>query len=147
MTQQAKYEEAEREVRDALSVLSAAGAADNPYLAAAEYALGEVLLVTDRCTEAESVLTSSVDRWKNGGFPAWRAARSTSALGEATYRQGRIAQGEQLMNESFRALATDPKADPDAVRTAKARVERYLRARPIQRDRESNRHLTSGPDR
>ena len=58
---------------------------DHQYIATAEYFLGEVLLATKRLSEAEAVLTASMNRWERSGAPHWRAMRSANALGEALY--------------------------------------------------------------
>ncbi|HEX4973892.1 MAG TPA: hypothetical protein VFV69_22810, partial [Steroidobacteraceae bacterium] len=74
-----------------------------------------------------TVLTSSMNRWKRGDAPPWRAMRSANALGEALYRQGRKAEGEKYLSESLRELSADPKADREAKDKAKARAKLYLR--------------------
>jgi eukaryotic-like serine/threonine-protein kinase len=122
-----KYSEAEAELREALDSFAEVLPPDHQYVASAEYFLGEVLLATNRLTEAETVLTSSMNRWKRGDAPPWRAMRSANALGEALYRQGRKAEGEKYLSESLRELSADPKADREAKDKAKARAKLYLR--------------------
>jgi tetratricopeptide (TPR) repeat protein len=122
-----RYAEAEGRLKDALIVLAATLPADHQHIASAEYFLGEVFLATNRLTEAQSVLTASMNRWKRGDAPPWRAMRSANALGEALYRQGRTAEGEKYLSESLRELSTDPKADREAKDKARARAQRYLR--------------------
>ena len=122
-----KFAEAGRTLRKALDVLSETLPPDHQHIASAEYFLGEVLLATNRLTEAETVLTSSMNRWKRGDAPPWRAMRSANALGEALYRQGRKAEGEKYLSESLRELSADPKADREAKDKAKARAKLYLR--------------------
>jgi serine/threonine protein kinase len=134
LSRRGKYQEAERELRQALTIYGATTAADNPYWASAEYFLGEVLLATDRLAEAESVLTASLKRWTSGELPGWRAARSASALGEALYRQGKVAEGARYMSESLRTLASDRKAEMAATNAARARVERYVKQQAPHRE-------------
>jgi len=122
-----KYQEAEVRLREALNILSDTLPPDHQYVASAEYFLGEVLLATNRLPEAEAVLTASMNRWKRGDAPPWRARRSANALGEALYRQGRKAEGEKYLSESLRELSADPKADLEAKDKARARAKRYLR--------------------
>jgi len=114
-------------LRETLDVFRDALPPDHQHIASAEYFLGEVLLATNRLTEAETVLTASMNRWNRSEAPPWRAMRSASALGEALYRQGRKTEGEKYLSESLRELAADPKADREAKDKAKARAKRYLR--------------------
>jgi eukaryotic-like serine/threonine-protein kinase len=122
-----KYREAEATIREVLNVVAETLPPDHQQIASTEYLLGEVLLATNRLTEAEAVLTASMNRWKRSDAPPWRAMRSANALGEALYRQGRKAEGEEYLSESLRALSADPKADQEAKDKAKARATRYLR--------------------
>lgn len=143
LSRRGKYAEAERELRHALAVFAVTTASDSPYSASAEYFLGEVLLATGRLAAAESVLTASLNRWRRGSLPSWRAARSASALGEALYRQGKAMEGGRHMSESLRALASDPKAEINATNVARARVARYLKDQPSRREGEGGVQLAS----
>jgi tetratricopeptide (TPR) repeat protein len=143
-----KYAEAERELRRALvahqSTVRPASDHYMQYVASAEYLLGEVLLATDRLSEAEDVLTASIERWQRSGAPPWRAARSASALGEALYRQGRVREAEMHLLKSNRELVVAPGADIEAKIKASERVARFLqrsghataRAGSLRSDRE-----------
>jgi eukaryotic-like serine/threonine-protein kinase len=122
-----KYAAAKATLREALNVFAKTLPPDHQHIASTEYLLGEVLLATNRLTEAEAVLTASMNRWKRGDSPPWRAMRSANALGEAIYRQGRTSEGKKYLSESFHELSTDPKADREAKEKAKARAKRYLR--------------------
>jgi serine/threonine protein kinase len=122
-----RYPEAEATLRDALDIFADTLPPDHQYIASAENLLGEVLLATNRPSEAETVLTASMNRWKRGDAPPWRAMRSANALGEALYREGRTAEAEKYLSESLRELSTDPKADREARDKARARAKRYLR--------------------
>lgn len=122
-----KFSEAEARLRQVLRIYGETVAPDHQQIASAEYFLGEVLLATKRPSEAEAVLTASMNRWKRGDAPPWRAMRSASALGEALCRQGRMAEGEKYVLESFHELSADPKADREAKDKARARAKRYLR--------------------
>lgn len=119
-----KYPEAEVTLREALDIF--ATVPDHQYTASAEYFLGEVLLATKRLSEAETVLTASMNRWERSGAPHWRAMRSANALGEALYRQGRTKEGAKYLAESLRDLIADPKAEVAAKKKARERAARYL---------------------
>jgi hypothetical protein len=84
-----------------------------------------VLLATNHLNDAEALLRASMNRWKRTNAPAWRAARSASALGEALYRQGRAADAERHLVESYRTLVTDQGADREARTKARERVTRF----------------------
>jgi non-specific serine/threonine protein kinase/serine/threonine-protein kinase len=127
LAERGKYQEAERVLRQALETFTVTVNPDHQYIASTEYLLGELLLATNRLPEAETILAASMNRWKRGDAPPWRAMRSANALGEALYRQGRTADGQKLLSESLRELSTDPKADRDAKDKARARAKRYLR--------------------
>jgi serine/threonine protein kinase/tetratricopeptide (TPR) repeat protein len=122
-----RFQEAETKLREALKIFAETLPVDHQHRASAEYFLGELLLATNHPREAEAVLTASMNRWKRGDAPPWRAMRSANALGEALYRQGHITEGEKYLAESFRALSSDPKADREATDKARARAKRYLR--------------------
>lgn len=127
LTDRGEYHEAEAILREVLEIFRATLPADHQYVASTEYLLGELLLTTDRLSEAETILTASMNRWKRTDAPPWRAMRSANALGEALYRQGRTAEAEKYLSESLRELSTDPKADHEAKDKARARAKRYLR--------------------
>lgn len=121
-----KYPEAEAKLREALDIYAGAVPPDHQYIASTEYFLGEVLLATKRLSEAQAVLTASMNRWKRSGAPHWRAMRSANALGEALYRQGRTKEGARYLSESLRELADDPNAEAAAKDKARERGSRYL---------------------
>ncbi|HKU15555.1 MAG TPA: hypothetical protein VJQ52_14250, partial [Steroidobacteraceae bacterium] len=70
----------------------------------------------------------ATERWKRTGAPAWRAARSASALGEALHGQGRNDEAERYLVESYRELNSDPGADRDSKRIARDRVTKFYTA-------------------
>jgi TolA-binding protein len=125
-----EYPEADSSLREALEIFAETVPADHQYIASAEYFLGEVLLSTQRLSEAEAVLTASMKRWNRAGAPPWRAARSASALGEALYRQGRTQEAERYLSDSFHQLSADSTADLPAKEKARERFERYVRKPP-----------------
>jgi hypothetical protein len=88
----------------------------------------------NKLTEAETVLTASMERWQRAGAPPWRAIRSANALGEAIYRQGRSREGESFLLETFRRISADPKADPMAKQKARERLKRYVKKSPPAHD-------------
>ena len=75
------------------------------------------------------MLTQSiVERIKSAiesGAPAWRSARSASALGEALNGLGRTEEAEHYLVDSYRELSADPGADPDSKRLARDRVSKF----------------------
>ena len=98
---------------------------DHQYVASAEHYLGEALLAQDKFREAEVVLLAATERWKRTGAPAWRSARSASALGEALQGLGRTDEAEQYLVDSYRELTADPGADRDSKRIARERVSKF----------------------
>jgi hypothetical protein len=66
-----------------------------------------------------------MNRWKRTDAPAWRSARSASALGEVLYREGRMREAENYLTRSYRELAADDSADRDVRIKARQRVERF----------------------
>src|SRR4029450_1126144 len=70
-------------------------------------------------------LTASMNRWKRTDAPAWRAARSASALGEALYRQGKKKDAEKYLLEGYQALTAETGADADTRNKARQRVVDY----------------------
>jgi serine/threonine protein kinase len=125
LMQRANYREAEAELRASLDIYAKTLPADHQYVAASEHLLGEVMLATNHLNDAEALLTASMNRWRRTNAPAWRAARSASALGEALYRQGRAAAAERYLVASYRTLATDPGADREARMKARERVTKF----------------------
>ena len=80
---------------------------DHQYVASSEYLLGEVLLATNRLSDAEAMLTASMNRWKRTDAPAWRSARSASALGEVCIgRAARARRSAISPRASERSLPT-----------------------------------------
>jgi eukaryotic-like serine/threonine-protein kinase len=126
LARRSKFDEAEKELRQALDVYDTELPPDHQYVASGEHWLGEILLATGRLTEAESTLTASMERWKRAGAPAWRAARSANALGEVLYRQGRFVEARRYLTESARELRADPNAEAWAKRKARERTALYL---------------------
>lgn len=120
-----KYSDAERELRHSLDTLSKTRPPDHQYVCSAEHLLGEVLLETHRLPDAEAMLTAAMNRWKRTDAPAWRSARSASALGEVLYRQGRMREAETYLTRSYTELAADDSADRDVRIKARQRVERF----------------------
>ncbi len=125
LSRQGRFAEAEAPVREALEVYGRTLPPDHQYVAAAEYVLGEVLLNTDRLADAQAVLTASMNRWRRSDAPAWRAARSASALGEALYREGRAQEAEKYLLLGFRDLNTENGADKATRDRARERIRRF----------------------
>jgi eukaryotic-like serine/threonine-protein kinase len=119
-----EYAQAEQQLRTAIASFQTLGG-DHPYVAAAEHYLGEVLLRTNRLTDAESVFMAAMNRSKRANEPAWRAARSASGLGETLYREGRAREAEPYLVNSYHTLVADEHADSGAQATARERLVRF----------------------
>ncbi len=134
LTQRGAFEEADMLLRAALETFSKLLPPDHQYVASTEHLLGEVLLATNRLPDAEAMFTAAMNRWKRTGAPEWRSARSANGLGETLYREGRTADAERYLTDSYRVLATDDSADREARATARERVTRFYTDRG-QRER------------
>lgn len=128
-----KLSAAENQLRQSLDTYEQTLPPDHPYVASAEHLLGEVLLRKRQLNDAEALLTAAMNRWKRTNSPAWRVARSESALGEVLFLQGRIKEAEQHLRSGYKVLARDDSADRDARIAARERVERFYVTRG-QRD-------------
>jgi tetratricopeptide (TPR) repeat protein len=125
---QERFAEAEQVLRETLVLYAKNVPRDHQYVASAEHYLGEALLAQSKYGEAEVVLTAATERWKRSGAPAWRSARSASALGEALNGLGRTDEAEQYLVDSYRELNSDPGADSDSKRIARERVSKFYTA-------------------
>jgi tetratricopeptide (TPR) repeat protein len=131
-----KFDLAEKNVREALDLYAKSLPPDHQYIASSEYALGEILLATNRLPEAEAILTASMDRWKRTNSPAWRIARSASALGEAVYRQGRVDEAEKYLVEGYQNICNAEGADEHSKTRARKRLAWFHEERKkTERDR------------
>lgn len=119
---QGKFADAEQLLRDTVDLFAPNLQPDHQYIASAEHYLGEALLGQRKYEEAEPVLIAAMERWKRGDAPAWRSARSASALGEVLHRQRRMQQAEVLLVDSFHLLKADAGADEDSKRAARERL-------------------------
>ncbi|MFL6577651.1 MAG: protein kinase domain-containing protein [Povalibacter sp.] len=122
-----------RVLRDAMVRLTKSLPADHQYIASAEYHLGEGLLLQGDLSAAEQTLRDSAERWTRSGAPAWRAARSRNAQGEAVMRQGRYDEATELLSSSLRDLEVDPAADGEAKATARIRLDALRRQAQTER--------------
>jgi eukaryotic-like serine/threonine-protein kinase len=122
---QAKFAEAERLLRETLDLLVASMPPDHQYIASAEHYLGEALLAQAKYAEAEAILIAAMARWKRSEAPAWRWARSASALGEVLYLQGRTQEAKAYLMTSFDQLKVATGADEDSKRVARERLARF----------------------
>jgi len=130
LMQQGRYGEAEDELRSALRLLTTSTLpSDHQYIAAAEHFLGESLIANQKFPEAIQVLEASVARWQRTTMPAWRAARSASALGEAEFREGKFEDAERHLLESYKVLSTAKGADRETVARARERITRFYKQR------------------
>jgi tetratricopeptide (TPR) repeat protein len=106
-----EYAAAEAQLRLAIANLQKSVPADHPYIASAEFYLGEALLRTNRPKDAEAVFTAAMNRSRRANEPEWRAARSASGLGEALYAQGRAREAESYLVNSYRTVSPSQYAD------------------------------------
>jgi tetratricopeptide (TPR) repeat protein len=144
LAKRGKYAEAEQEARQSLVIFDKTLPPDHPYVAASEHVLGEVLLAKGDPAAAEAVLTAAMNRWSRTKASPWRIARSESALGEAVYRQqGRAAEAERYLTESYKVLAADEKADREARVKAQERITRFYTDRGERRKLEELMLATS----
>ena len=120
-----KFAEAENDVRKALDIFATSLPSDHQYVASAEYIMGELMLETGRFTDAEAMLTASMNRWKRTSAPTWRSARSASALGEALHRQGRNQDAEKYLIVGYRELAAGNGTDQQTKAKARERIARF----------------------
>jgi len=120
-----KLPEAENLLRDTLDLFQQHIDPDHQYVASTEHYLGETLLMQEKYADAEAVLTSAMNRWKRSGAPAWRSARSGSALGEALHKQGRNEEAEKYLVNAYRELNADPAADENSRKIARERITRF----------------------
>jgi tetratricopeptide (TPR) repeat protein len=118
-------ETAEKEIRSALDIFATTLPTDHQYVAAGEYVIGEILLARKQFVDAEAMLTASMHRWKRSDAPQWRTARSASALGEALYRQGRIAEAEKYLLDGYRDLSVGNGADQQTKDRARSRIAAF----------------------
>jgi serine/threonine protein kinase/tetratricopeptide (TPR) repeat protein len=125
---QGRFNEAEQVLRNTLVLFAKNIPRDHQYVASAEHYLGEALLAQNKYREAEVILTAATERWKRTGAPAWRSARSASALGEALSGLGRTDEAEHYLVDSYRELNADPGADRDTKRIARDRVTKFYTA-------------------
>jgi tetratricopeptide (TPR) repeat protein len=124
-----KLKEAEARMRHSLETYSKTLPPDHQLIASAEYFLGEILLREGRLGDAEVTLTTSMDRWKRVTAAPWRSMRSQSALGEVLYREHKYTGAERYLSQSYKALASDEKADRNTRVQARERVVRFYRER------------------
>jgi serine/threonine protein kinase/predicted negative regulator of RcsB-dependent stress response len=124
-----KPDQAARLLQKTVTLLADRAPTDHQYTASAEHYLGEALLAQGRAKEAEEVLTKAMGRWERSGAPAWRSARSESALGQALHKLHRTHEAELHLVESFRVLQADAGADTEARRIARERVMRFYTER------------------
>jgi TolA-binding protein len=125
LLKRARPEEAEGVLRETLDLFAKGLPADHQYVASAEHYLGEALAANGKLTDAEAMFTAAANRWKRTDAPAWRSARSASALGEVLSRQGRKAEAEKYLVSSYRVIAASTGADRETSAKALQRLSRF----------------------
>lgn len=127
LLKQARFAEAELLLRETLGLFTPNLPPDHQYIASAEHYLGEALLGQRKYNDAGPILIAAMERWKRSDAPAWRSARSASALGEVLYKQGRKREAEAYLADSFHHLSVDEGADEDSKRAARERLTRFYK--------------------
>jgi eukaryotic-like serine/threonine-protein kinase len=125
LLKQSRPEEAEGVLRDTLDLFAKSLPSDHQYVASAEHYLGEALAANGKLADAEALFTAAANRWKRTEAPAWRAARSASALGEVLHREGRNAEAERYLTSSYHIIASSPGADRETNDKALQRLSRF----------------------
>ncbi|MDY0067329.1 MAG: protein kinase [Steroidobacteraceae bacterium] len=123
-----RFAEAEQLLRDTLDLYAQHVPPDHQYVASSEHYLGEAYLAQRKFAAASEVLGAAAQRWTRAGAPAWRSARSASALGEALYELGRMEEAEQHLVSSYRELRAEVAADSESKRVARERITRFYEA-------------------
>jgi tetratricopeptide (TPR) repeat protein len=118
-------EEAEAVLRETLDLFAKGLPSDHQYVASAEHYLGEALAANGKLADAEALFTAAANRWKRTDAPAWRSARSASALGEVLHREDRHVDAERYLVSSYRVIASSPGADRETVDKAFQRLARF----------------------
>ena len=128
LSRRMKFVEAENEARISLKILQATASPDHQYVASAEYLLASALNGQRRFKEAEPLLRENMARWTRAEAPAWRAARSESALGVALLQLKKPQDAKQALNNAYKVLSTrESGADPDTIAMAKKRLDQFHR--------------------
>jgi serine/threonine protein kinase/tetratricopeptide (TPR) repeat protein len=122
---QSRLPEAEQQLRRAYELVVDKLPADHQYVASAEHYFGEALLARGKLAEAEERLTGAKNRWQRTGAPAWRSARSASALGEVLHLEGRDREAEEELVASYQILSAASGVDRDTREAARARLVRF----------------------
>jgi len=117
-----KPREATDEAKLALDILRSKLPADHQYIASAEYQYGLSLLAAGKAGEARKQLENSIYHWERSGAPAWRAARSESALGEALSKIGKNNDAKHHLMHSFDILEHDLGSKNPTTQMARARL-------------------------
>lgn len=125
MLKQSRPGEAEVVLRDTLDVFAKGLPSDHQYVASAEHYLGEALAASGKHADAEALFTAAANRWKRTDAPAWRSARSASALGEVLHLDGRHAEAERYLVSSYHTISTSPGADRETSDKALQRLARF----------------------
>jgi tetratricopeptide (TPR) repeat protein len=121
-----KYDEAEKEAHVSLTILQETASPDHQYTASAEYLLASALNGQHRFKEAEPMLRENMARWNRAQAPAWRTARTESALGVALLQLKKQPEAKQALMHAYEVLsAKDSGADADTIAVAKLRVDEY----------------------
>jgi tetratricopeptide (TPR) repeat protein len=124
----AEYAKAVSLLRTTLALLAQHVPPDHPYVASAEYYLGESLLAVGELSDARDVLVASMERCKRNQAAPWRVARSQSALGETLSKLGLIEEAERHLVESYRTLFADEHSEEGARYAALDRLAQFYGA-------------------
>jgi serine/threonine protein kinase len=129
LIERGKFAEAEAQLQASLAVYARGLPPGHPYVGSSDHYLGEVMLATNRPKQAEAFFRAAIEITRRAQEPQWRTARSASGLGEALFRQGRAAEAEAYLLDSYRILASDPDADERPRVASRERLVRFYVAR------------------
>jgi Flp pilus assembly protein TadD len=123
-----KYSTAEHEATTSLTTLKSVTTPDHQYVASAEYLLAISLVGQHHFKEAEPMLRENIARWNRTEAPAWRAARTESALGVTLLQLKNLPDAKQALIHAHEVLsAKDSGADMDIIATARKQLEQFKR--------------------
>jgi tetratricopeptide (TPR) repeat protein len=122
-------EEAESYLRRGLEIYERTLEPDHDYVTAAKHWLGETMIKAGQFARAQSELEQVIHMLTRSGAGDWRVARSESALGEALWKLGKVADAERLLSKSYEALTSAETADSKVLTAARERLEQFYRAR------------------
>ena len=125
-----RVDDAVAEGRASLAALKQTVRSNHPFVASAQHVLGEALCRRGEFGEAEQLLLSEIEIWKDSNAPDWRVARAVSALGEAVLGQGRVHEAARHLSFASEQLENlRGRQQADARRATQERLQLLERVR------------------